>query len=137
MTMLATTINRTQWSDEFREYTRGIYSLEACWSIFDDLISWQEKIGEDWVKNLTYYDVRMIYTEYKTLKEFIEDYQLEGDCDCLPNCTTMKIEEINNLDSMVRDFKEVLPVDGHFEWQSNADTGRVLVSDFSNHWKNY
>jgi len=128
MTMLATTINRTQWSDEFREYTRGIYSLEACWSIFDDLISWQERIGEDWVKNLTYYDVRMIYTEYKTLEEFIEDYQLKG---------VKTIEEINNLDSMVRDFKEVLPVDGHFEWQSNADTGRVLVSDFSNHWKNY
>tara|TARA_R110002020_G_C16277173_1_gene771548 strand:- start:1713 stop:2093 length:381 start_codon:yes stop_codon:yes gene_type:complete len=126
--MLATTINRTQWSDEFREYTRGIYSLEACWSIFDDLISWQERIGEDWVKNLTYYDVRMIYTEYKTLEEFIEDYQLKG---------VKTIEEINNLDSMVRDFKEVLPVDGHFEWQSNADTGRVLVSDFSNHWKNY
>ena len=128
MTMLATTINRTQWADEFREYTRGLYSLEACWSIFDDLISWQEEIGEDWVKNLTYYDVRMIYTEYKTLGEFIEDYQLKG---------VKTIEEINNLDSMVRDFKEVLPVDGQFEWQSNADTGRVLVSDFSNHWKNY
>jgi len=126
--MLATTINRTQWADEFREYTRGLYSLEACWSIFDDLISWQEEIGEDWVKNLTYYDVRMIYTEYKTLGEFIEDYQLKG---------VKTIEEINKLDSMIRDFKEVLPVDGHFEWQSNADTGRVLVSDFSNHWKNY
>ena len=124
MTMLATTINRTQWADEFREYTRGLYSLEACWSIFDDLISWQEEIGEDWVKNLTYYDVRMIYTEYKTLGEFIEDYQLKG---------VKTIEEINNLNSMIRDFKEVLPVDGHSDWQSNAKTERVLVSDFSNH----
>ena len=122
--MLATTINRTQWADEFREYTRGLYSLEACWSIFDDLISWQEKAGEIWVKNLTYYDVRMIYTEYKTLEEFIEDYKLEG---------VKTIEEINKLDQMIRDFKEVIPVDGHFEWQSNQDTGRVLVSDFSNH----
>tara|TARA_Y100000401_G_scaffold77666_1_gene63296 strand:+ start:362 stop:742 length:381 start_codon:yes stop_codon:yes gene_type:complete len=126
--MLATTINRTQWADEFREYTRGLYSPQACWSIFDDLINWQEKIGEDWVKNLTYYDVRMIYTEYKTLEEFIEDYQLEE---------VKTIEEINNSDSMIREFKEVLPVDGHFEWQSNQDTGRVLLSDFSNHWKNY
>lgn len=124
MTTLATTINRTQWANEFREYTRGLYSLEACWSIFDDLISWQEKIGEDWVKNLTYYDVRMIYTEYETLEEFIEDHQLEG---------VKTIKEINNLDSMIKEFKEVLPVDGHFEWQSNQDTGRVLLSDFSNH----
>tara|TARA_R100001594_G_C3876027_1_gene224706 strand:- start:70 stop:429 length:360 start_codon:yes stop_codon:yes gene_type:complete len=119
MTVLATTINKTNWADEFRKYTRGLYSLEACWTIFDDLISWQEKIGEDWVKNLTYYDVRMIYTEYKTLEEFIEDYKLEG---------VKTIEEINNLDSMIREFKEVLPID---------ETGRILLSDFSNHWKNY
>ena len=124
MTTLATTINRTQWANEFREYTRGLYSLEACWSRFDDLISGQEKIGEDWVKNLTYYDVRMIYTEYETLEEFIEDHQLEG---------VKTIKEINNLDSMIKEFKEVLPVDGHFEWQSNQDTERVLLSDFSNH----
>tara|TARA_R100001082_G_C4261736_1_gene115863 strand:- start:154 stop:501 length:348 start_codon:yes stop_codon:yes gene_type:complete len=115
MTVLATTINKPMWVDEFRKYTRGVYSLEACQSIFDDLISWQEKAGEIWVKNLTSYDVQMIYTEYETLEEFIEDYQLEG---------VKTIEEINNLDSMIRDFKEVIPI---------TDTGRILVSDFSNH----
>tara|TARA_R100001086_G_C11815367_1_gene252707 strand:- start:65 stop:412 length:348 start_codon:yes stop_codon:yes gene_type:complete len=115
MTVLATTINKPMWVDEFRKYTRGVYSLEACQSIFDDLISWQEKAGEIWVKDLTSYDVQMIYTEYETLEEFIEDYQLEG---------VKTIEEINNLDSMIRDFKEVIPI---------TDTGRILVSDFSNH----
>lgn len=124
MTVLTTTINRTQWIDEFRKYTRGLYSLEACYTIFDDLINWQEKAGEDWVKNLTFYDVRMIYTEYKTLEEFMEDYQLKGDCDCLPYCTVITIEEINKLDSMVKEFKEVIPID---------ETGRILLSDFSNH----
>ena len=103
------------WVDEFRRYTRGLYSLEACQTIFDDLISWQEKAGEIWVKNLTSYDVQMIYTEYKTLEEFIEDYQLEG---------VKTIEEINNLDQMIKEFKEVIPI---------TDTGRILVSDFSNH----
>lgn len=119
MTVLTTTINNTNWIDEFREYTRGFYSLEACQTIFNDLISWQEKIGEDWVKNLTYYDVRMIYTEYKTLEEFIEDYKLEG---------VKTIEEINNLDSMIKEFKEVTPI---------AKTEKVLLSDFCNHWKDY
>ena len=103
------------WVDEFRKYTRGLYSLEACQSIFDDLINWQEKMGEDWVKNLTSYDVQMIYTEYKTLEEFIEDYKLEG---------VKTIEEINNLDSMIKEFKEVIPI---------SETGRILLSDFSNH----
>jgi hypothetical protein len=115
MTVLATTINKPMWVDEFRRYTRGLYSLEACQTIFDDLISWQEKAGEIWVKNLTSYDVQMIYTEYKTLEEFIEDYQLEG---------VKTIEEINNLDQMIKEFKEVIPI---------TDTGRILVSDFSNH----
>ena len=115
MTVLATTINKPMWVDEFRKYTRGLYSLEACQSIFDDLISWQEKAGEIWVKNLTSYDVQMIYTEYKTLEEFIEDHQLEG---------VKTIEEINNSDLMIREFKEVIPI---------AETGRVLLSDFSNH----
>ena len=119
--MLATTINKTDWVDEYRKYTRGLYSLEECWTIFDDLISWQEKVGEDWVKNLTYYDVRMIYTEYKTLREFIEDYQLEGVKQFLRIAT---LEEINNLDQMIRDFREVIPV---------SKTQRVVVSDFSNH----
>ena len=119
--MLATTINKTDWVDEFRKYTRGLYSLEACQTIFDDLISWQEKVGEDWVKNLTYYDVRMIYTEYKTLREFIEDYQLEGVKQFLRIAT---LEEINNLDQMIRDFREVISV---------SETERVVVSDFSNH----
>ena len=121
MTMLATTINKTDWVDEFRKYTRGLYSLEACSSIYDDLISWQEKAGEIWVKNLTYYDVRMIYTEYKTLREFIEDYQLEGVKQFL---RIASLEEINNLDQMIRDFREVISV---------PETERVLVSDFSNH----
>ena len=115
MTVLATTINKPMWVDEFRKYTRGLYSLEACQSIFDDLINWQEKMGEDWVKNLTSYDVQMIYTEYKTLEEFIEDYKLEG---------VKTIEEINNLDSMIKEFKEVTPI---------AKTERILLSDFSNH----
>ena len=115
MTVLATTINKPMWVDEFRRYTRGLYSLEACQTIFDDLISWQEKAREIWVKNLTSYDVQMIYTEYKTLEEFIEDYQLEG---------VKTIEEINNLDQMIKEFKEVIPI---------TDTGRILVSDFSNH----
>ena len=115
MTVLATTINKPMWVDEFRKYTRGLYSLEACWTIFEDLISWQEKAGDIWVKNLTLYDVQMIYTEYKTLEEFIEDYQLEG---------VKTIEEINNLDLMIREFKEVIPI---------SETGRVLLSDFSNH----
>ena len=115
MTVLATTINKPMWVDEFRKYTRGVYSLEACQSIFDDLISWQEKVGEIWVKDLTSYDVQMIYTEYKTLEEFIEDYQLEG---------VKTIEEINNSDQMIKEFKEVIPI---------TDTGRILVSDFSNH----
>ena len=119
--MLATTINKTDWVDEFRKYTRGLYSLEACQTIFDDLISWQEKVGEEWVKNLTYYDVRMIYTEYKTLREFIEDYQLEGVKQFLRIAT---LEEINNLDQMIRDFREVIAV---------SETQRVVVSDFSNH----
>ena len=119
--MLATTINKTDWVDEFRKYTRGLYSLEACQTIFDDLISWQEKVGEEWVKNLTYYDVRMIYTEYKTLREFIEDYQLEGVKQFLRIAT---LEEINNLDQMIRDFREVISV---------SETERVVVSDFSNH----
>ena len=57
----------------------------------------------------------MIYTEYKTLEEFIEDYQLEG---------VKTIEEINNSDLMIKEFKEVIPI---------AETGRVLLSDFSNH----
>ena len=48
-----------------------------------------------------------------------QDYKLEG---------VKTIEEINNLDSMIREFKEVLPID---------ETGRILLSDFSNHWKNY
>ena len=115
MTMLTTTISSIHWVDEFRKYTRGLYSLEACQSIFDDLISWQEKAGEIWVKNLTGYDVSMIYTEYKTLEEFIEDYKLEG---------VKTIEEINNLDLMIKEFKEVIPI---------AETERVLISDFSNH----
>ena len=116
MTVLATTINKPMWVDEFRKYTRGLYSLEACQSIFDDLISWQEKAGEIWVKNLTSYDVQMIYTEYETLEEFIWDYQLEG--------VNLTIEEINNSDLMIREFKEVIPI---------AETGRILLSDFSNH----
>ena len=119
--MLATTINKTDWVDEFRKYTRGLYSLEACQTIFDDLISWQEKVGEDWVKNLTYYDLRMIYTEYKTLRECIEDYQLEGVKQFLRIAT---LEEINNLDQMIRDFREVIAV---------SETQRVVVSDFRNH----
>ena len=91
--MLATTISRIHWVDEFRKYTRGLYSLEACQSIFDDLINWQEKAGEIWVKNLTGYDVTMIYTEYKTLEEFknVHDciYHISSNrCDMVRACSS-------------------------------------------------
>ena len=131
--MLTTTINKDDWVINFKNYANddifNLYSLDACGSIFDDLIEWQEKAGEMWVKNLTFYDVRMIYTEYESLREFMEDYKIEG-VKFIPDRINTTIKRINKLDSMVGDFKEDLRIRS---LGRGDNTGGVLVSDFSNH----